>query len=37
MVDYALSHDKIIGMIQIMKNSNKLFEIGSLGEITSFL
>ena len=36
MVDYALSHDKIIGIIQTMGNNNKLFKIGSIGEITSF-
>ena len=36
MVDYALSNNKIIGMIQSVENSKKLFGIGSFGKITSF-
>ena len=35
MVDYALSHKRIIGMIQTKKNKD-LFTIGCLGKITSF-
>ena len=35
MVDYALSKDRLIGMIQI-KNTGKLFNIGCLGKITGF-
>ena len=36
MVDYALSKDRVIGMIQ--KNINeKFFDIGCIGKITSFL
>jgi len=35
MVDYALSHNRIIGMIQTKKNKD-LFTIGCLGKITSF-
>ena len=35
MVDYALSHSRLIGMIQIKKNED-LFTIGCLGKITNF-
>jgi uncharacterized protein len=35
MVDYALSHNRLIGMIQTKKNKD-LFTIGCLGKITSF-
>ena len=35
MVDYALSKDRIIGMIQTKEN-NDFFSIGCLGKITSF-
>ena len=35
MVDYALSHSRLIGMIQTNKN-NDLFTIGCLGKITNF-
>ena len=35
MVDYALSKDRLIGMIQL-KNTGKLFNIGCLGKITGF-
>ena len=35
MVDYALSHNRLIGMIQT-KNNKDLFTIGCLGKITSF-
>ena len=35
MVDYALSHNRIIGMIQTKKNK-ELFNIGCLGKITNF-
>jgi len=35
MVDYALSHGRLIGMIQTKKNKD-LFTIGCLGKITSF-
>ena len=35
MVDYALSHDRLIGMIQTKKNKD-LFTIGCLGKITNF-
>ena len=35
MVDYALSHSRLIGMIQTKKNKD-LFTIGCLGKITSF-
>jgi uncharacterized protein len=35
MVDYALSHSRLIGMIQTKKN-NDLFTIGCLGKITNF-
>ena len=35
MVDYALSHDRLIGMIQTKKNED-LFTIGCLGKITNF-
>jgi uncharacterized protein len=35
MVDYALSHNRLIGMIQSKKNKD-LFTIGCLGKITSF-
>jgi len=35
MVDYALSKDRLIGMIQL-NNTGKLFNIGCLGKITSF-
>ena len=35
MVDYALSHSRLIGMIQMKKNKN-LFTIGCLGKITNF-
>ena len=35
MIDYALSHNRIIGMIQTKKNKD-LFTIGCLGKITNF-
>ena len=35
MVDYALSHSRLIGMIQTKKNK-ELFTIGCLGKITNF-
>ena len=35
MIDYALSHNRLIGMIQTKKN-NDLFRIGCLGKITNF-
>jgi Lon protease-like protein len=35
MVDYALSHNRLIGMIQTKKNKD-LFTIGCLGKITKF-
>ena len=35
MVDYALSHNRLIGMIQTKKNED-LFTIGCLGKITNF-
>ena len=35
MVDYALSHNRLIGMIQTKKNKD-LFSIGCLGKITNF-
>ena len=35
MVDYALAHDRLIGMIQTNKN-NDFFNIGCLGKITNF-
>jgi len=35
MVDYALSHNRLIGMIQTQKNKD-LFSIGCLGKITNF-
>ena len=35
MVDYALSHSRLIGMIQTKKNED-LFTIGCLGKITNF-
>ena len=35
MVDYALSHSRLIGMIQTNKNK-ELFSIGCLGKITNF-
>jgi hypothetical protein len=35
MVDYALSNNRLIGMIQTKKNKD-LFEIGCLGKITNF-
>ena len=35
MVDYALSHGRLIGMIQTKKNKD-LFTIGCLGKITNF-
>ena len=35
MVDYALSHNRLIGMIQTNKNKD-LFSIGCLGKITNF-
>ena len=35
MVDYSLSHSRLIGMIQTKKN-NDLFTIGCLGKITNF-
>ena len=35
MVDYALSHSRLIGMIQTKKNED-LFNIGCLGKITNF-
>ena len=35
MVDYALSHNRLIGMIQTQENKD-LFKIGCLGKITNF-
>ena len=35
MVDYALSHNRLIGMIQTKKNKD-LFTIGCIGKITNF-
>tara|TARA_B100000965_G_C19545440_1_gene737590 strand:+ start:936 stop:1529 length:594 start_codon:yes stop_codon:yes gene_type:complete len=35
MVDYALSNNRLIGMVQIKKNKD-FFKIGCLGKITSF-
>ncbi len=35
MVDYALSHNRLVGMIQTKKNKD-LFTIGCLGKITNF-
>jgi len=35
MVDYALSNDRLIGMIQTKKNK-KIFDVGCLGKITNF-
>ena len=35
MIDYALSHNRLIGMIQTKKNKD-LFSIGCLGKITNF-
>ena len=35
MIDYALSKDRLIGMIQL-RNSGEFFNIGCLGKITSF-
>ncbi|MDB4860197.1 LON peptidase substrate-binding domain-containing protein [Alphaproteobacteria bacterium] len=35
MVDYALSHNRLIGMIQTKKNKD-LFTVGCLGKITNF-
>ena len=35
MIDYALSHNRLIGMIQTKKNKD-LFTIGCLGKITNF-
>ena len=35
MVNYALSHNRLIGMIQMKKNKD-LFSIGCLGKITNF-
>ena len=35
MIDYALSHNRLIGMIQTKKN-NDLFNIGCIGKITNF-
>ncbi len=35
MVNYALSHNRLIGMIQIKKNK-ELFNVGCLGKITNF-
>ena len=35
MVDYALSNDRLIGMIQTKKNK-KIFDVGCLGKISNF-
>ena len=35
MVDYALSHDRLIGMIQLKKNQ-EFYDVGCLGKITNF-
>ena len=35
MIDYALSHNRLVGMIQTKKNKD-LFTIGCLGKITNF-
>ena len=37
MINYALRHDKLVGMIQPKKeNSDKLFETGCVGKITTY-
>ena len=37
MVNYALSHNKLIGMIQPKNNDSKeLFNIGCIGKITTY-
>ena len=36
MIDYALSKEKVIGMIQPLENSNELYKVGCLGKITSY-
>ena len=36
MIDYALSTNKKIGMIQLNENKNDLYDIGCIGKITSF-
>ena len=36
MVDYAMSSDRKIGMIQEIEKTNKLYEVGCIGKITSF-
>ena len=35
MVDYALSHNRLIGMIQLKKNQ-EFYDVGCLGKITNF-
>ena len=37
MIDYALSNEKTIGMIQMIENNKDLYKIGCLGKITSFV
>ena len=36
MVDYAMSSDRKIGMIQEIEKTKKLYEIGCIGKITNF-
>ena len=36
MVNYAMSSDRKIGMIQEIEKTNKLYEVGCIGKITSF-
>ena len=36
MIDYALSKEKVIGMIQPLENSKELYKVGCLGKITSY-
>jgi len=36
MIDYALSRDKKIGMIQSKENDNELYKVGCIGKITSY-
>jgi len=36
MIDYALSKEKVIGMIQPQENSKELYKVGCLGKITSY-
>jgi len=36
MIDYALSKEKVIGMIQPLEKSKDLYKVGCLGKITSY-